>query len=298
MKVILAAACAAAACTSPTNLGNPGSPAIKRPDVTGTVFTIVFENENQEEILSKLPFFTKLAAENSQAGAYLSTTHPSLPNYIEMTAGTSRGITSDNDPAFNIQIGGTDNLADQLDGAGIAWRAYMESMGTPCNMNSNGLYEAHHNPFIYYTTMVADPMRCADRVVDFDEHFANDVASGYYRYMFIVPNTCNDMHNCDGMIGDAWLERVTTKIMASPAYQYGGALFVLFDEGNTRFLGAGANLATIVASPNLIETGYISNTTFGHASYLATVQDIFHLPRLSTTKAAVPMDEHFKLLSE
>ena len=285
-----------AACTYPTDRGVPGSSQVLRPDVPGTVFTIVFENENQEDILSVLPFFTRLAAETSQAAAYVSTTHPSLPNYIEMTSGTTAGISNDNDPRFNIQIGGTENLADQLDAAQIPWRAYVESMGEPCKLDSiDPLYSAHHNPFLYYTTMVGDSLRCAQRVVDFDENFTADLASGDYRFMWITPNTCNDLHNCDGLVGDAWLERVAGQIMASSAYQNGGALFVLFDEGSTRFLSAGANLATIVASPNLEHTGYVCETAFDHRSYLATIEDIFHMPRLPTTDHVTPMDEFFKL---
>jgi len=301
MKGAIAAAflaAAAAACTSPANPGVAGTSAVQLPNVPGTVYTIVFENENVENILDVLPYFTELAANNSQASAYTSQTHPSLPNYIEMTSGSTRGITNDNDPRYNVQIGGTDNLADQLDAANIPWRAYMQSMGEPCTIDSHGDYSAHHNPFLYYTTMRADPVRCANSNVDFDAHFTEDLASNNYRFMWITPNLCNDMHNCDGMTGDAWLRTVATQIMQSPGYINGGALFILFDEGNTRYLKAGANLATIVASPNLTEAGYISDTAFDHASYLATVEDIFRMPRLSTTKASTSMDEHFKVVTE
>jgi len=283
-------------CSGVTNPGVSGTATVQQPAITGTVFTIIFENEDQQNILPTLPFFSKLAAEYGQAAAYTSTTHPSLPNYIRMTSGSTHGISNDNDPQYNVQIGGTQNLADQLDGAGIPWRAYMESMGEPCKLASTDLYSAHHNPFLYYTTMVTDPARCAERVVDLDQHFTADLESGQYRYMWITPNTCNDLHNCSGAVGDAWLERVATQIMNSPAYQNGGALFVLFDEGNTRFLGASANLATIVASPNLIANGFVSQTAFDHNSYLSTIEDIFQLPRLNSTVGAVPMDEFFVTL--
>jgi len=292
MKHILIAL-ATTACSSVTNPGVEGNAAIQQPDVTGTVFTIVFENEDQGSILPTLPFFTSLATQYGQAAAYTSTTHPSLPNYIQMTSGSTRGITNDNDPRYNVQVGGTENLADQLDGAGIPWRAYMESMGDPCKLDSTPDYSAHHDPFVYYTTMATDAARCADRVVDFDQHFTADLASAQYRYMWITPNTCNDLHNCAGEVGDAWLQRVTAQIMASPGYQNGGAIFVLFDEGDTRVFGAGANLATIVVSPNMVASGYVSQTAFDHSSYLATIEDILRLPRLPATTGATPMDEFF-----
>ncbi len=291
----LGTASLATGCSSATNPGVQGNPSVQAPNVTGTVFTIVFENEDQSNILPTLPFFSSLASQYGQAAAYVSTTHPSLPNYIEMTSGSTHGVTTDNDPRYNVQVGGTDNIADQLDAASVPWRAYMESMGEPCKFDTTGDYSAHHNPFVYYTTMASNPSRCADHVVDFDQNFATDLAANTYRYMWITPNMCNDMHNCPGDVVDAWLKKVVTQIMDSPGYKNGGALFVLFDEGNTRFLGAGANLATIVASPNLVANGYVSQTAFDHASYLATVEDILRLPRLATTANATPMDEFFRL---
>lgn len=283
-----------AGCSSAANPGIPGDPAVRQPNVTGTVFTIIFENENVEAVLNPSnPFFYAFAKENGQAHAYSSTTHPSLPNYIMLTSGATSGIVNDNDPLFAPRIAGTNNLADQLEGAGIEWRAYMESMGTACNRDSNDLYSAHHNPFIYYQTMIENPQRCRERVVDFDQNFEADLASNRYRYMWITPNMCNDMHDCPMEAADAWLQRVTKQIMDSPGYKNGGALFVLFDEGKLRVFGAGANLATIIASPNLVSRPYESMTSFDHASYVATVEDIFGLPRIKTTKNSVPMDEFF-----
>ncbi|HEY2366173.1 MAG TPA: hypothetical protein VGH87_07305, partial [Polyangiaceae bacterium] len=58
------------------------------PDVTGTVFTIVFENEAATDVFgSDAPFFTQLSKTYGLATAYTSSTHPSLPNYIMMTSG-------------------------------------------------------------------------------------------------------------------------------------------------------------------------------------------------------------------
>jgi hypothetical protein len=173
----------------------------------------------------------------------------------------------------------------------------MESMGTPCNMSSSGNYSAHHDPFLYYATMASDPARCAEHVVDFDQNFAADLASNQYRYMWITPNMCNDLHNCSSQTADAWLERVVTQIQASPGYQNGGAIFVLFDEGSQRYMGATSPLATIVASPNLAKTGYVSQTPFDHRSYLASVEDILDLPRLPTTANVTSMDEFFRVAS-
>jgi hypothetical protein len=284
---------ATSGCSSP----NPTSTsALKtQPNVQGTVFTIVFENENSDAIIGNpaMPFFNAFSQQNGSATQYASHTHPSLPNYIELTSGATNGVNNDNDPTYAVKVFGNQNLPDQLDAAGIKWRAYMESMGTPCRMTSGGGYSAHHNPFLYYTSIVDDPARCNDRVVDYDQHFAEDLASNAYRYMWITPNMCDNMHDCAPAVADHWLETTVKAIQESPGYKNGGAIFVLFDEGSLRIFGAGANLATIVASPNLVAPSYTTATVFDHRSYVATVEDIFGLPRLPTTESSASMDEFF-----
>ena len=298
MKLALTALAmiALAGCSGPVHSGTLGVAAVSHPDITGTVFTIVFENEAADTVLvPQNKTFYNLSQQNGRASAYVSTTHPSLPNYIQLTSGSTNGIVTDADPNTNVPVPGNQNLADQLDTAGVKWRAYMEGMGTPCNYESNANYSAHHDPFIYYSSMRNDPARCADRVVDFDASFQTDLDSGVYKYMWISPNMCNDMHNCGADVADAWLAKTVAQITASKAYQNGGALFILFDEGSLRLLGAAADLPTIIMSPNLVSPGFVSDTFYDHRSYLATVEDIFQIPRLPTTIDATPMSAFFRV---
>ncbi len=278
-----------------SNSGVPGSATNTHPDVPGTVYTIIFENEAASDVIKAPNYFYQLSQQVGTADAYISSTHPSLPNYIVMTSGSTNGIGNDNDPSDpKNQIAGHENLADQLDAAGVTWRAYGESMGTPCRMDSDKLYSAHHMPFLYYSSLSTDAARCDEHVVDFDQNFATDLASNKYRYVWITPNMCNDAHDCSVDAAGQWLEKVVGQIQASPGYQNGGAIFVMFDEGSVRVLGAAADLATFVLSPKLVSPNYHSNTTFGHPGYLATMEDILGLPRLTTTQSAVPMDEFFQ----
>jgi hypothetical protein len=278
------------------NAGTPGSSAVTRPAVTGTIFTILFENHDSGAVAgSATPYFVHLAATYGSANAYQGSVHPSLPNYIELTSGDIQGVHDDNDPSSH-PLAGTANLGDQLDAANVPWRAYMEGMGSPCAMTSTGSYAVRHNPFVYYTSMSGDATRCAARNVDFDANFAADLAANTYRYMWITPNVVNDMHDGTPEQSDAWLARVVPQIMASPGYQSGGAIFILFDEGSLNLsylLGTPQNLAAIVISPKLVSPGFQSNTAYNHKSYLATVEDILDLPRLATTMSATPMSDFF-----
>jgi hypothetical protein len=159
-------------------------------------------------------------------------------------------------------------------------------------MSSTGLYSAHHDPFLYYTDVTQGA--CAQHIVDMDQSFDADLASGIYKYMWITPNMCDDMHNCEADVADKWLESTVTKIMAADAYKNGGAIFILFDEGSSRAPGAGAALPTIVVSPNLATPGVPVSTPFDHTSYLATIEDIFGLGRIAATQSATPMSDFFK----
>jgi len=280
---------------APLRPGVAGSAAVTHPAIDGTVFTIVFENENADDILiPSNPTFYELAHTHGRADAYVSYDHPSLTNYLVMTSGSTHGLRSSEDPIANaVQIRTGEHLANQLDDAGIPWRAYMESMETPCRLDSTELYGANHNPFVYYADLREDRERCEERVVDFDAHFDADLRSNAYRYMFVTPNMCNDMHDCPAVVGDTWLRGVLDRIMASEGYRAGGVIFIVFDEGYMRWGGAGANVASLVISPRLVAPHHTTDTRFDHRSYLATVQDIFGLPRLSTTENAVPMGEFF-----
>jgi hypothetical protein len=294
-SLAIATACASACTLEPADRGVPGPPHVTAPAVDGTVFTIVLENKNAHEVLhAKLPHLFGLSETYARADAYLSHMHPSLLNYLVMTSGTRFGVTSSAPPAQNFTFSGP-TIVDQLEDAAVPWRAYMESMREPCRLDNLYPYVVNHNPFASYPRLTNDRALCEDRMVDFDEHFDADLAADKYDYMWITPNQCHNMHDCQPEVGDEWLGRVVGKILASPGYQRGGALFILFDEGSTRVFSAEANLATVVVSPKLVAAPMSTRTRFGHDSYLATVQDIFGFERFDTTRCSTPMNEVFQL---
>jgi hypothetical protein len=99
---------------------------------------------------------------------------------------------------------------------------------------------------------------------------------------------------------DEWLARVIPQIMESPGYREGGAIFLLWDEGNTDLSYAASylfhvpqNIPFVLISENLVSPGFHSNTTYGHDSYLATLEDLFEMPRLPTTVDSTPMADFF-----
>lgn len=263
---------------------------------TGTVFTIVMENHDRTEILGNpaAPYINQLAIDNAVAGGYHdSYVHPSEPNYIWMVAGENFGILNDADPGPANTIASTSHLADQIERAGLTWKSYQESMGAPCGLRSHPPYAVKHNPFAYFDDVngwdgasFQPSARCSEHIVDYADLGA-DVASGHVPdYVFITPNLNNDMHDGSVSDGDAWLAREVPKILASSAYQNGGVLFLLWDEGSNQ----GDDPPFIAISPNA-QHGYTSGISYDTSAFLKTTQAILGVESLpcATSPETVPV---------
>lgn len=262
--------------------------------IEGTIFTIVMENEDAD-VLAEMPYLQGLADEYASADAYYADHHPSLPNYLQMISGTDQGVSDDEGPDKH-QLD-SDNLAAQLDAASVPWRAYMEDMGEPCLMRDRGKYAVRHNPFVYFTSVTSDEASCRDHVVDMDEHLEADLEANEHRYMWITPNECNDMHDCDPVVADRWLSKVIPRLMESDGYKNGGVIFVLWDEGApdaSYAFGGKQSIPAVVISDRLATRGHVSDVLYSHDSYLATVQDALGLPRLRSTEESTPMADFFE----
>jgi phospholipase C len=269
------------------------------PDWGGTVFTIVMENHDASQILNNgdAPFINQLANQNAIALGYHDPfIHPSEPNYFWMVAGENFGILNDNDPGPQNTIDSKAHIADQLEAAGLTWRSYQESMGAPCGLVSHDNYAVKHNPFVYFNDVNGwdgskfnPTQRCMDNVVDYSQLDA-DLASGKLpKYVFITPNLQDDMHDGSIQQGDAWLAREVPKILASDAFNKGGVLFLLWDEGGVG-IATGDYPPFIAISPNA-KPGFVSHTDYDTSSYLKTVQSILGVDALpcASDASAVPV---------
>jgi phosphatidylinositol-3-phosphatase len=276
----------------------------------GTVFTLVFENHDYKEIVgsANAPYFNSLIAKYGLATNYAdSGTHPSLPNYLTMISGEPQyaGIV-DLDPTQICGIGcqfpvDKPNLGTQLQAAGVKWRSYQESMGTACNLTGAGSYAPKHDPFLYFKDQQTGAGGlCASTNVDYGQ-FAADLAAGTYRFMWITPNLTSDGHDPSNdpvaalKASDTWAQAEIGKIMASTAYKNGGVIFITWDEAENRS-GAGSadQVPMIIVSENIVSAGFQSAKKYSHKSYLATVEDILAMPRLTTVASEPNMLEFLK----
>jgi acid phosphatase len=225
------------------------------------------ENKSYPQPLSA-PYTKSLVRSFASLDNYHAVAHPSLPNYLALTSGSTWGIKDDSYHRLPPQ-----DLGHQLTAAGISWRAYMESMGSDCFKNVDQ-YAVKHNPFAYYGG------GCPANVVGLDR-LSPDLAGNAPNFVWITPNLCNDTHDCSLEIGDRWLSRTVPVITASPAWRDGGVLFILWDESEG---GQQNHVPGLVVAANL--SWHSSPAPFDHYSVLATVEDAFHLPRLGKAASA------------
>ena len=262
-------------------------PAHRSVDWTGTVFTIVMENKNRDDIVGNkdAPFINQLAKQNADAAGYRDPeVHPSEPNYLWMVAGENFGVLDDSDPAQH-HIASTSHIADQIELAGLTWKTYQESMGDACGVASHGRYAAKHDPFVYFDDIngwdgkqFQPSQRCIDHAVDYAQFDADLAAGKLPSYVFITPNLDHDMHDGSIAAGDQWLANEVPKILGSDAFNHGGVLFLLWDEGSGS-LSPGDDPPFFAISPHA-KQGYVSSERYDTSSYLLTVQKMLGLQSL------------------
>jgi hypothetical protein len=233
------------------------------------------ENKSYDQALSGT-YTATLARTYGVATNYYAVAYPSLPNYLALTSGSTWGIRDDAYHQLPSQ-----SLGTQLTEARIPWRAYMEGFQGDC-FKSPYPYALKHNPFAYYGG------DCPPNIVSFSQLDA-DLAGQTPNLVWIAPDMYHSSHDCPLSAGDAWLESVVPRILASPAWKQGGYLYITWDEDGR----AGQNrVAALVVAPH--PKGRQVDTQYDHYSLFATIQDQLGVPRLGLAATAKPLTEFLK----
>jgi phosphatidylinositol-3-phosphatase len=241
------------------------------------VVWIVMENKSYDEIIGSpdAPYENQLAARCGSATNFRAETHPSLPNYLAMTSGSTQGVADDDPPAAHPLA--APSIFSQL---GPGWRALQESMPANCALESAGEYAVKHNPAAYFTDIRP---ACATQDVPLGQ--SPDLRA---RFTFVTPNLCNDTHDCSVRAGDRWLRGFFGQIFRSPQYRAGGtAVFLTWDEGSDS-----NRIATLVAAP-AVRPGRRAGQAFNHYSLLRTTEEMLGLGLIGNAARAPSMRRAF-----
>jgi hypothetical protein len=247
------------------------------------VVWIVMENHSYDQIIgaSDAPYINRLAAQHGLATNFYAESHPSLPNYIAMTSGSTQGISDDDDPtAHPLDV---PSLFSLLPAGGS--RSLLESMPSNCYRSDSCEYAVRHNPQAYYVNLAGD---CATYNVPL-----SDPPLLSARFTFVTPNLIHDMHDGTVADGDSWLSTFIPKMLASREYAAGtAAAFVTWDEDDRL---SGNQIATLVIAPSVAPGTHVTDRLDHYAMLRATQEMLGVAPLLGNAATAADMRTPFNL---
>src|SRR6266545_156947 len=256
----------------------------------GHVFIVTEENHDYSDVLDSagMPYVDSLAEQYGLATQYFANTHPSIGNYFML--GTGQIITNDDDYSTIVTV---DNVVRQLLAAGKTWKSYAEDIPSVGYTGGDvGGYARKHNTFALLSDVANDSTQ-RQNLVPFTQ-FATDLANGTLPdYANIVPNLCNDAHDCPLATADTWLQTNIAPLLASAIFQQDGLLIITFDEAGSDNTHGGGRIAWVVVSPKA-KRGYQSTTLYQHQSTLRLTLEALGITQLPGTAATAPaMSEFF-----
>ena len=237
----------------------PATPAFAALPAFAHIVVVVEENHSFSEVVgnSNAPYITSLANNGAKMTQSFAVTHPSEPNYLALYSGSTQGLTDDSCP--HTYSG--ENLGHQLINAGATFKGYSESMPsdgyTGC---TSGRYARKHNPWVNFTNV---PAASNLRFADFPSTFTN-----LPRVSFVVPNLCNDMHDCGVTTGDNWLKN-NLGAYATWAKANNSLLVVTFDEDDR---SASNRIPTLFYGAHVATGSYSEHVT--HYTVLRTLESL------------------------
>jgi len=241
---------------------------VPRPD---HVVIVIFENHQQPQVIgsSSAPYINSLAQTGANFTQSFGVTHPSQPNYLAQFSGSTQGITNDSCP--HTFTG--NNLGKQVIDAGLTFAGYSEGLpsqgSTVC---TSGRYARKHSPWVNFSNLAASTNK---QFSAFPTNFASLPTVSY-----VIPDLCNDMHDCSVRTGDTWL-RNNVKPYADWAKTHNSLLIVDFDEDDF----SGSNRIPTIFYGQQVKTGsYTERIT--HYSVLRTVEDMFGLAHIGNAASA------------
>ena len=254
------------------------------------VYIVVEENTDYTSVIgsSSMPYLNGLAQQYGLATQYYANTHPSIGNYFMMTVG--KIITNDDNYSSVVS---DDNVVRRLLAAHKTWKSYAEDLPSVGYTGGDvGNYARKHNVFALLSDVANDPVQ-SNNLVPFTQ-FATDLANNALpNYSFIVPNLCNDAHDCSLGTADTWLQANIDPLIKSAQFQQDGLLIILFDEAGGDNTHGGGRIAWVSVSAKS-KSGYQSTTLYQHASTMRLSLAALGVTTLPNGAATAPdMNEFF-----
>lgn len=226
------------------------------------IVVIILENRSDDQVRT-LPTIASLIASGSVFTQSYAVSHPSLPNYLALWSGSTLGVTSNTCPPPGSPFT-AENLGHACEAAGVTWRAYSENLpaaGSSVCSADGSLYTRKHAPWTDFANLDhANERPYSD--------LALDIATGNLPNLaFVVPNNCNNSHDCSPSRSDSWLASQVPPLLA--ALGPNGVLVITYDEDD----GKADNhiLTLLVGAP--VRAGYEVAERIDHYGILRLLCD-------------------------
>ena len=257
------------------------------------MLTIVLENRGPAAVAAGMPDLVRLAHTYGRTTRYRAMTHPSLPNYLALAGGSTFGVTDDGPPAAHPVHGPC--VFDLAVTAGRTARTYAEAMPTKCALRAQGRYAVKHNPWAYFSDDTSRRACVADDVPlgsATSGALVDDIAAGTLPQVgLVVPDLCNDAHDCPLTTADAWVDGWVSRVLEGPDWRAGRlALVVTFDEAET---SSDNTVLTVVVAPGL--HGVVVDTPLTHESWTRWMSDLAGSPAPGDARTAPSLGAAFGL---
>lgn len=275
------------------------------------VFVFMAENKSLDQMTStptRDPYLLQtIKPQSAWFTNYNSLATGSLSQYIAITSGQYADCQRQG-PCGKFDV---PSIFSQLGDSG--WKAWMESMPSPCypttvgSIAKHNYYKIGHNPALWYKNLfVGSPTSCTKNDVpagttgrDDMSFFDRALASGNApKFNFITPNGCDASYQtCSDANGkrvnpvtevDNFLKREIPKVQSSPACTGSSnncLIVVTFDEGGA---SRGTHTVLAVMGPTVVrgtygDPGGDSLNPYTHYSTLATIQRALGLTCLAAS---------------
>lgn len=240
---------------------DPAPPSADDNKIT-KVLSFWFENKSYRQVergmanllgISKKYGYFKLS--------WKATGHPSNPNYIDAAFGSNFGVFVNRDATSAGRYNKPTVFGEAIKHGQTA-KVYAQKAPFNCPTKSYSPYESRHDPWPH-SSNTYERSQCKKFHVPFKTNFITDVRNGNLPDVgMVIPDDCNNAHDCSIGTADRWLATRLTDLMNGPDWKSGHLLInVVFDEDDKQ---SGNIVWSAMLHPGL--HGKVSTESMNHNS--------------------------------
>lgn len=250
------------------------------------VLVFMVENHSMSQMRAGMPWVYNQALAYGYTTDYHAIRHPSLPNYLSIAGGSTFGVADDADPSSHPLSGAS--VFGRALSSGHTAKLYAESMPSSCYQYPAGNYAVKHNPWAYFT---AERSACGRRDVPLSA-LAGDITNGRLPTVgMVIPNLCNDAHNCSLATANRWLRAKVGAVKAGPDFTSGRlAIVITADEDDHN---EGNKVLTVVLQKSL--HGKVVGAALNHYGLSRSLSQVSHTSPLRHAATATSVLSAFGL---